>query len=769
MRSLGFGLERLGLVAIRAPVATLLVIAALSAFTSQGLSRLQADDALSELFRSNTPEFQNYAVMSDRFPASEFDVLIVVEGADLLTPEKFETVRLLQYDLELADGIAGVLSVFSMRDPPDEKGFPPPMIPDEMPQGEAFTALMERVASHPLLQGRFLSLPKGDEPALTVLVVSLNKQALSYHGLDPALNAVQATIDEVLAGSGLKTTLSGAPVMQREIRDAIRRDRIVYNGAGLIIGTLLCLAFFRRPSLVLIAASCPILAVLWAMGLLGWSGQKLNTFINVIPPLVMVIAFSDAMHMVFSVRRQIRQGADRFSAARHAVLTVGPACVLTSLTTTVALLALAITDSAMIRQFGVAAALATLMAFVATILIVPMATVLVFRDEEKFRAGETSRIGGIKWLEDMCRALGHWINRNAVAIAVAGAVLFATFATMHAQLRPHYRLSDEVPGRNQSVGASERLDERLTGAHPLHIMVGWPESEKISSPRVLAALSDTHKLHESHRAVGNVWSVETLRRWLENIGVEGGEKLAEYVALLPEHLTARFVNADARAALVTGRLPNLNADDAVPIMRELDERLKVLRERYPQMSFTVTGLAAVSALQSADMIWQLNTGLFTAIFIVIVLIGVAFASPRVALMGLIPNTFPIVAGGAFLYLTADGLAYASVIALTVGFGLAVDDTIHFLARLHREEAKQPDLGVAIQQTIERIGPVLILTTLVLLAGLAVTMASDLPAMQLFGQLTMLTLSGAVIADLIVLPAFVLTLHRVMARRKLSTG
>ena len=759
MGSLGFGIERLGLWAIRTPALALVAALLMSLVCAYGVSRLQPDDALSDLFRSATPEYTDYALMSERFPVSEFDVLIVVEGEGLLRSPDLEEVRNLHYELELSDGVAGVLSIFSMRDQPDENGFVPALLPEPLPEGQAFQDLMQRVGAHPLLGGRFITLDNGDAPPLSVVVVSMEPDALSYQSLSSGLDGLERTVADVLGPTDFRVQFAGAPIMQREIRDAIRQDQIVYNGVGLAVGILICVAFFRRLDLVIIAATPPVLAVLWALGVLGLIDLRLNTFLNVIPPLVMVIAFSDAMHMVFSFRRQLAQGADRFAAAREAVLTVGPACVLTSITTALALSALAITDSALIRTFALASAAATLMAFVAVIIVVPAACVLWFRDEEKFRSGEKTRGGGIAWLQALCEGLADTIATAYRPIAALGILAIVVMASLHLQLEPQYRLSDEVPNQNQSVGTSARIDEQLTGAFPLHIMLEWAPELSLTHPKVLAAIADAHALHEQHPAVGNVWSLETLRRWLSDIGVTSTEELERYVGLLPDHLLGRFVNADAHAALVTGRLPNLDAAESVPIMRDLQADLVTLAEAHPGITFRVTGLTALSSLQSANMIGQLNLGLLTAVGIVVLAIGLAFRSFKMALLSLLPNLFPIVAAGSVLYLVEGGLAYASVIALTVGFGLAVDDSIHFLNRFQRETIRTGNAADGVIETIARIGPVLILTTFVLLVGLAVTMASDLPAMQLFGLLTMLTLGGALVADLVILPAIVMALSR----------
>ena len=764
MPSLGFGIERLGLPAARWPRTVLTILALVTAIAAFGIPRLETDDALSELFRSNAPDYLDYKTMSARFPASEFDVLVVVEGQSLMRPEAIETIRLLHLELEFADAVAGVLSFLSMRDQPGASGFPPPIVPDAIPRGPAFDRLMQRVLDHPLIRGKFLSVGSGGSD-LTILVLSLKQDVVASKGLSASIAEIESIARETLRGTGLRVSLSGAPVMQLEIRNAILRDRIIYNIVGFVVGFLICLAFFRRLSLVIIASLCPVISVVLALGLLGLAGQKLNTFINVIPTLVMVIAFSDAMHMVFSVRRQLREGGTAGEAARHAVRVIGPACVLTSLTTSLALLSLVLTDSALIRDFGFASAFATLLAFVSVILVVPALSVLWFHDGEAFRRGERGRERGLAWLDRGCESFAHWVERHHARVAVTGIALVLAFSIMHLQLAPHYRLSDQVPDNKQSVATSERLDAKLTGAHPLHIMIRYPEGRRLVSEEVLSVVGAAHDLLERHPKVGNVWSLVSLQRWLESVGKGDGETLSRYLQRLPHHLTGRFVNRDARSVLVTGRLPNLDADEAVPVMRDLQKRLQVLEQRHPGYEFTVTGLVAVSALRSAHMIGQLDRGLLIAIVVVIALIGFAMRSLRFALLATVPNLFPIVTAGAMLYVTDHGLEYASVIALTVAFGLAVDDTIHFLARLRLEERRLADTPAAVIASVARIGPVLILTTLVLVVGFVATMASDLPAMRLFGMLTMTTLLAALVGDVVFLPAIVLFALRLAPRRK----
>ena len=116
--------------------------------------------------------------------------------------------------------------------------------------------------------------------------------------------------------------------MQLEIRNAVEHDQIVYSGVGVLFGAGIAIVFFRRVSLMLLAALPPVLAVTWSLGLLGWLGVRLNLFLNVMTPLVMVMGFADSMQMVAAIRIRLREGDSRREALAFAVRVVGPACVL---------------------------------------------------------------------------------------------------------------------------------------------------------------------------------------------------------------------------------------------------------------------------------------------------------------------------------------------------------------------------------------------------------------------------------------------------------
>src|SRR6185312_12970894 len=150
------------------------------------------------------------------------------------------------------------------------------------------------------------------------------------------------------------------------------------------------------------------------------------------------------------------------------------------------------------------------------------------------------------------------------------------------------------------------------------------------------------------------------------------------------------------------------------------QALDNLRKEYPQFTISVTGLPAVAARNSARMIQQLNEALPLCVAFAAVLLAIAFRSVFVGFVSLLPGLFPVVASGAILWARGGGLEFASVVALLVVFGLAIDALIHFFNRLRLEERKGDAPELAIRRARVLVGPAIILTTIVLAFGLGVT-------------------------------------------------
>jgi predicted RND superfamily exporter protein len=759
-RSFTLGIERIGLLSIRHPFVIGVIAIVLCLAAAVGFERIKVDDSLSQLFRSDTDEFRQFEDVTRRFPSNEYDVLIVIEGKTLLDRDSISKLRELATDLQLIDGTRGIISLFSAREPSGEGSIPAPLFPTPLPTGEEYEKLKQRVLHNEIIRGKLLSL----DGTLALMVLALDPKITQNKNLDTTISEVRKALTENLSGSGLKGELSGVPVMQLEIRNAVERDRLVYNSIGFVAGCLIAIAFFRRVSFMFIAAGPPLIAILLSLGTLGWLNFQLNMFLNVMTPLIMVISFSDSMQLTFAARDRLIAGQSKYQAFRGAILVVGPACVLTHGTAGLSFIALQFADSDLIRTFGEAGLISTVIALVAVIMLVPLLGVLLVRNEETFSAKVRNRDFGVDWLRRFCSWVAVRMVSHPGLYSLLSLIVVFGLGLIYANLEPRYRLADQVPDKRSAVAASHRLDAKLTGANPVDVLIEFPNGVNVYAPEALVTLAQVHDAVEAQAGVGNVWSLDSLRRWLaEKAGKSDVETLKQYVDLLPSYLTRRFVSADLNAVVVTGRLPDSDASQLLPVVNKLDRTLDAVRAAHPGYTIAVTGLSAIAARNSANMIGKLNRGLTLEFALVAVFMGLAFRSWVVLFVCVLPGIFPVVLAGAVLWAMKLGLQFASVVALTVSFGLGLSATIHFLNRLRLEDKPENDPGVGVERATILVGPALILTSAVLACGLAVTVFSDLPSLRLFGWLSAFAMLAALTADLLILRPTVMFLNQLVRR------
>ena len=453
--SIAFGLERIGLIAVRAPILSCIVLVGLIIGAIFGIQRIKIDNSLSQLFRSNSKDYKQYEAETKRFPATEFDVLVVVEGKTLLSRDNLEKLRDLVTDLQLVDGTRGLISLFSARQAPAPGKLPAALFPSELPQGADYDKFIETVKSNEIIRGKLLS----EDGTLALIVLSLEPDVVASNKLGKTVGDIRKLMADDLKGSGLNAELSGVPVMQLEIRNAVERDGLTYNILGILAGCIIAIIFFRKISFMVVAAFPPMIAILLALGGLGWANFNLNMFLNVMTPLIMVISFSDSMQLTFAARDRLIAGQDKYTAFKNAVLVVGPACVLTHGTAGISFIALQFSDSDLIRKFGEAGLAATIIALIAVLSLVPVFGVLLVRNEKVFAVKFQGADAGVQALRNFC----YWIAVRMVSrpglFSLIAVIVVGGLAVVYANLRA--ALPAGRSGAGQAAGGGgERTPRR---------------------------------------------------------------------------------------------------------------------------------------------------------------------------------------------------------------------------------------------------------------------------------------------------------------------
>ena len=507
------------------------------------------------------------------------------------------------------------------------------------------------------------------------------------------------------------------------------------------------LLLFRRFWAVLIVSIAPMLGSFWTMGLLGLVGEKLNIINTIVPTLVMVIGFTDAVHLMHHLRRSVAAGDTPLRAAALAVKHLWAACLLTSFTTGVGFASLAVAKVDIIRRFGLTCAVGSLLAFLAVILAVPL---LASTPVGKLIAPTRTKRQDDWRLRLMDRTVDG-VLKHYRSVTLIGVALTIVMLWIALHLRPDNRLTESIPKRNESYQALMHCDQALGGVLMAYALVEWDEGLDLSSPELLTALASAQRLFDDEPGTSHPLSILNLLQVLPGSGPD----LTARVPLLrwvPPDVVQRFVRTDLRQALIAVHLRDDGTDAHLAAFDHLENEFVQLAEQYPGIRFHLTGSVVVAGRNINQMIIDLANSLLLASAVIFVCMTIGFRSWLYGLISVVPNMFPLAFTATVLVLARQPLQLTGVIVFSICLGVAVDDTIHFLARFRRELAVDRDVPNAVRRAFHAVGAALITTTIVLLAGFGSVLSSEMPPSRLFAWMSCVAIASALIGDLLVLPA-----------------
>ena len=225
--SIGFGLERLGRIALRYPLAATLIVLAWTGIACLGILQIEFDDDITDAFRSERPEFVRYSQFVETFGPGTASLYVLFEGDDLVSRPVLEGLRDVALEARLVEGIDGALSVFSLRDPPDADGKLRAILPPELPDGSGLTAILGRIADHPVNRGRLLSADR----TLATIILQLAPESIGHDNIRRIERDILEIAKDVIPSS-VRVTVAGMASLRAEFIEQLIRDQYPVERIG---------------------------------------------------------------------------------------------------------------------------------------------------------------------------------------------------------------------------------------------------------------------------------------------------------------------------------------------------------------------------------------------------------------------------------------------------------------------------------------------------------------------------------------------------------
>ncbi len=716
----------------------------------RGLPRIKIDPSLNEMLPADDPARRFYEELLERFGSDDV-VLLSLRSESLFTPDGLATLSRVTRAVERAEGVhhvEGLANAIRMRSVDDDLEISGFLETIPTTQDEA-NLLRDDVLSDPLRAGTFVSAD-GTATGILVTFERMPEAVFLARSLDLAVRDIARA-----AAPDMSVVLAGTPHIKAEVGRLMTSELTTMVPIVFLLMSVISCLFFRSFRIGIVPIAAVALGLVWTVGVMGWVGHDLNIVTTLIPPLVLVLGFAYATHVVASF--QTSEGDDR---VQRALARVAFPVTFTALTTAAGFISLLANGLEVIRSFGIFSVVSTMATLLAALTLVPLMLPGRKTGRAKFTVPESN------WLDRRFRAVADFDIRYATPILVVAAVVLIASTWSATKIEVNLPVIENFGPETEIRLAYEEVDRLFGGANQFYVMLRAREPGAFERPELLREVASLQEWLIAQPEIGATTSVV---QYLEVLNEAlGPEEIPTRRIPDNENLIAQLLLFGANEELdvlldrahqvitVMVRSTETETHEFDLLARRIDARLAELPD---EISGHTTG-NAILLTRAANRIAlaQALSLLAASAMIGLLLIGY-FKSVRLGLYALIPNLMPVLLYFGLLGATGVTLNNSTALMGSIVLGIAVDDTLHLLVEYRRALRGNVDVEEALRQALVHVGRPITCTTLAICVGLLVVGGSDLRNQAEFGMLGSATLAIAWLVDITVTPALCLRLIR----------
>jgi len=518
----------------------------------------------------------------------------------------------------------------------------------------------------------------------------------------------------------------------------------------------------------------PIIVVMvtaiWLLSIMELLGKPINVITTLLPCILFVVGVSDVVHIVSKYLEELRTGQQKIDALKTAFREVGMATLLTSITTAVGFLTLLTASIHPIREFGLFTAVGVFLAFILAFTLLPSVLYLIKTPKIAQKQAQN-----IFWYGTL-RILFRWTLVHRKMILVAFTIIIAACCFYIPTIKIDNFLLEDLANDDPQRQDFEFFEEHFSAVRPFEMVVWFKNGEKVFDYASLQILEEIENyLKESYGTDFIISPLFMVKKTCQ--AMNGGQeknfrfpksetelkKIIRIVNKISKKEIRKYVSPGKTAARISGRIVDIGGNAIAKKGIELDAFMKSTF-KDEDIGYKLTGTALLIDKNNEYLAFNLLHGLLIAFGLIALIVGLLYRSVSMVLISLIPNVFPLLMIAGIMGAVGIDLKVSTSIIFTIAFGIAVDDTIHFLSKLKIELAKGKSLLYALKRTYISTGKAICVTTLILCSGFLSLILASFTSIYYIGLLISLTLLFAVAADLLLLPVLLLFFYRMKEKK-----
>ncbi|MGK4566854.1 efflux RND transporter permease subunit [Flavobacterium sp. 3HN19-14] len=581
-------------------------------------------------------------------------------------------------------------------------------------------------------------------------------------------------IEKFEKATGIDLRVSGMPYIRTINAENMKGEIGLFIGAALLTVSLIFFFFFRSFRATFISIFILLFGVMWSFGTLGLFHYKITILTAIIPPLIIVIGITNCIFLINKYQQEIKIHNNQAKALQRVISKIGVSTLMTNMTTAMGFATFMITGNDLLFEFGLITSINVISVYLLTLVVVPIVYSFMSVPKEKhlYHLSKTYISSLLDWVEKIVK------TKRTVIYSIYGLLLvFSLIGVL--QMKVSGSLIGEMPKSASFFKDINFYEKEFHGVMPLEIMINTKRKKGVIK------LSTMKKMDELQQTIAQIpelsppVSVVNLVKYSKQAYYNGNP---EYYDLptsqeqgfifsyaknatkgSKENLMKSYVDSTGQYARITTFMKDIGTTEMAKIEAKIRKKTD---ELFPKDRFevTLTGKALVFQKGTSYLIDNLIESLIFAILMIAGLMAYLFRSFKMVMASVITNVLPLCITSGLMGYFGIPLKPSTILVFSIAFGISVDNAIQFMAKYrHDWLANNGKVKKSVFSALRETGISTFYTSVVLIFGFAIFTLSSFSGTIALGGLISCTLLFAMFANLLVLPALVLTFEKKRAK------
>jgi len=738
-------------------------------FMGYEASKMELSYEFAKILPADDPSFIEYQQFKKDFGSDGNIMVIGFADSTFFTLNKFNDWYHLSKAIRIIPGIKDVVSVPTsynlVRNDSLRKFDFDPLI-KRVPQTQAdVDSLHEIFKQLPFYEG----IVYNKETHATLMAITFNKGSLDSKRRIEIVNEVRTLTDAFATKHKVDMHYSGMPFIRTQMMAKVSHEMTLFLLLAIGITALILWMFFRSMMNVFFSVVIVIIGVIWSVGILQLFGYKITVLTGLIPPLIMVIGIPNCVFLINKYQSEYVMHKNRIKALSRMIETIGITLFLANITTAIGFGVLYFTESAMLVQFGVVAAISVMATYLVTLILVPV--ILFLLPPPKPR--HTKHLEG-KRINRILSVVEHLVHKRRKAVYITTTLLTLIGVIGMLQISVIGFVVDDLPEKDPIYTDLKFFERHFKGVLPFEVVIDTkkPDGVFADDARTLYKIKSLQSAFAKHEEFSKPVSVVEAIKF-SNQAYQGGAKkhyivpglmqlkgLSEYYGTFSgqDERLRSFIDSTRSRTRISFQMADIGSEKTKTLMAELKPEVDRIFDPK-EYNVSLTGHSLVFLRSNDYLLYNLFESLMIEI-ILISIVGMAlFRSVRIIILSKLPCLIPLIITAGVMGFLDIRFKPSTILIFSIAFGITSDGTIYFLTKYRQELKKLGGNAVnAINIAIRETGLSMVYTTVILFFGFIIFSISSFGGTAALGILISLTLIMSLVTNLVLLPSILLTIN-----------